>query len=56
MTTARSSTSPGRSTTTTCSSLAVQGERLFACALEGWAFRLNDFAKLYSKKLRCNEA
>ena len=33
-----------------------RGNVCFACALEGWAFRLNDFAKLYSKKLRCNEA
>ncbi|UPQ98739.1 P-loop-containing nucleoside triphosphate hydrolase [Chloropicon primus] len=31
-----------------------RGNVAFACSLEGWAFRLNDFAKLYAKKLNCN--
>ena len=31
-----------------------KGNVAFACALEGWAFRLNDFAELYAKKLSCN--
>ena len=31
-----------------------QGNVAFACALEGWAFRLNDFAEMYAKKLGFN--
>ena len=30
-----------------------KGNVAFACALEGWAFRLNDFAKMYARKLSC---
>ena len=31
-----------------------KGNVAFACALDGWAFRLCDFAKLYADKLSCN--
>ena len=31
-----------------------KGNVAFACALEGWAFRLNDFAQMYAQKLSCN--
>ncbi|XP_035706674.1 elongation factor-like GTPase 1 isoform X2 [Folsomia candida] len=31
------------------------GNVVFACALDGWGFRISDFAKIFSKKLGFNE-
>lgn len=32
-----------------------QGNVLFASAIDGWGFSVNDFAKIFSKKLGCSE-